>query len=349
MKTACAKTLITIITASFFSVIQFAFGQTHVVDKVQFFNDQTAVNATIITDMGKIFNQKMKEGRVFPATFISTLPDSTKVNERVEMEVRGHFRREYCLLPPLKIKFHKDTTSALCTLSSLKLVNPCKSLPSYNQYLLKEYLVYKMYNLITDKSFRVKLLNINWQDSSRKKTSFSQQAFLIEDVKDLAKRNKCSERKNDKINMEETDRKQMTTVAIFEYMIGNTDWSVSVSHNSKLIVPSEGESITPYPVPYDFDYSGLVNTEYAVPDAWLNIDNVQHRVYRGFPRTLDELNEALIVFKQQKENIYALINNFDLLTVNNKKDMISYLDDFYKIINKQNEIKSIFIDNARRD
>ncbi len=343
------KTFFTALVISFFSTLHFAYGQTAAIDKVQFFNDSSPLNATLVTDMGRLFGQKMKVGVIFPAKFICTLPDSTKVNEQIQMEVRGHLRREYCLVPPLKLKFNNKTSPILSPLNSLKLVNPCKSLNNYNQYLLKEFLAYKIYNLITDKSFHVRLVNLNWEDSSKSKKNVFQQAFLLEDVKDLATRNKCTESKLEKLDMESTDRSQMTIAALFEYMIGNTDWSVAAGHNFKLIQPEGDNYARPFAVPYDFDYSGLVNAEYAVPDQWLNIENVQQRVYRGFPRTMDELNAALTIFKQQKENIYALINNFNLLTSSGKKEMISYLEEFYQIIGNPNLVKSKFIDNARRE
>ena len=139
----------------------------------------------------------------------------------------------------------------------------------------------------------------------------------------------------------------MTIVALFEYMIGNTDWGVSVNHNTKLILSKTDSSQRPYVVPYDFDYSGLVNTDYAVPDEKLNITSVTERLYQGFPRSMEEINEVLDIFKKQKSNIYSLINNFDLLTSKSKKEMISYLDSFFKMINDPVELNDVFIENAR--
>jgi len=89
-----------------------------------------------------------------------------------------------------------------------------------------------------------------------------------------------------------------------------------------------------------------VNTSYAVPDEKLGIESVRERLYRGLPRTMDEVNEALDIFKKQKENIYTLIEKFDLLTSNSKKDIISYLDEFYDQISKPQKVKEIFIQNA---
>ena len=163
----------------------------------------------------------------------------------------------------------------------------------------------------------------------------------------MAKRNNCKDWTAGRPNTEYTDRNQMLLVALFEYMIGNTDWSVPVRHNIRTIRLKDDSLASPFSVPYDFDYSGLVNTDYAVPDPMLNIETVVERVYRGYPRTMDELNEAFKVFNSKKEEIYSLINNFKLLESNTKKSMIQYLDEFYKIIQKPNEVKSIFIQGAR--
>jgi hypothetical protein len=328
---------------------QHVYCQTSTFDKVKFFKDETTVNVTLETYWGKLIKQKNKIGNVFPARFISKLPDGTNVNEKVDLIVRGHFRRDYCYIPPLKLTFKKDTASVLAPLKSIKLVNTCKLNSGNEQNLLKEYLIYKIYNLITDKSIRVRLLNIEYKDSAEKKSDYTGPAFLTEDVKDMAKRNECIEFSKGKVMTEATSRKQMTIVALFEYMIGNTDWSVPGDHNIKLIQLKSDSTSRPFPVAYDFDYSGLVNTDYAIPDAMFNTESVQQRVYRGFPRSMEELEEALLIFKAQKENIVALINGFEPLSASNKKGMISYLQQFYTLIDKPKEVKSIFIDNARKE
>jgi hypothetical protein len=153
--------------------------------------------------------------------------------------------------------------------------------------LLKEYMVYVIYNMLTNKSFHARLLDLQYQDSSGKKKTIAEHAFLLEGVKEMAKRNNCIEWKKGDLQTESTDRDQMTLVAIFEYMIGNTDWGVSVGHNIKLIQSKEDSSSRPFAVPYDFDYSGLVNTDYSIPDEKLGTETVLQRVYRGFPRSVE--------------------------------------------------------------
>ena len=136
-------------------------------------------------------------------------------------------------------------------------------------------------------------------------------------------------------------------VCIFQYMIGNTDWSVRQYHNIKLMVPKNDTLARPYVIPYDFDYAGLVNAPYAIPNEGLDITSVTQRLYRGFPRTMDELQMNLNIFKEKKDVIMFYLTDFPLLNVKVRRDMTRYLDEFYKIIEDKNSIRSVFITNAR--
>ena len=327
---------------------QSSYGQIFIVDKSRFFEDTAVINATIITDLSHLLKKRGKATGQYPANFSATLANGFSVNEPIFLELRGHMRKDYCYIPPLKIIFKNKKDSVLRSLGSLKLVSECKTSSTDEQYLLKEFLAYKIYNLLTDMSFRVRLLNLTLADSVKNKT-LNEHAFLIEDIKDLAERNNCDDLKNAKVNTEATDRRQMTIVAIFEYMIGNTDWGVPVQHNVKLILSKIDSLNHPYAVPYDFDYAGLVNTDYAVPDEKLGIQSVRDRVYRGFPRSTQEINDILNIFKKQKDNIYSLINNFDLLTSASKKDIIHYLDGFFDLINSPEQVNNTFHRNARTE
>ena len=318
-------------------------------DNVQFFKDTGMLNVTITTSISRIMRQKQKEGAQFPAYFSTTLPDGFTVVDSILLEVRGHFRRDYCYLPPIRVIFKNNPYSVMRPLGSLKLVSQCKTFSTDKQCLLKEFIIYKIYNLLTDMSFRVRLLNLSWQDTVNKAKSVSEYAFLMEDMKDLAERNQCHELKNAKLKTEATDRRQMTLVAIFEYMIGNTDWAVPVNHNTKFIISKSDSTHRPYVVPYDFDYSGFVNTDYAVPDEHLPIQTVRERLYRGFPRSMEELNDVLAIFNERKAAIYDLINNFELFTERSKKEMIDYIDEFYAVIKDPQVVSDIFIRNARTE
>lgn len=151
------------------------------------------------------------------------------------------------------------------------------------------------------------------------------------------------------MHTEETNRQQMTRVALFEYMISNVDWSVPAGHNIKLIVPREDTNDIPYPVPYDFDHSGLVKTDYALPPPNIDILDVTERRYRGFPRQMEELQVIVDEYNQQKENVYKLIEEFTLLSPSSRKNMIGFLKGFYNVLSKPNAINSEFIKNARKE
>jgi hypothetical protein len=176
---------------------------------------------------------------------------------------------------------------------------------------------------------------------------FSQYAFLIEDDADMAKRNKCVKKEDQQWQTESTDRNTMTMVAVFEYMISNGDWSVPNNHNTKLIFEKGNTGASPYVVPYDFDHSGFVNAGYALPSELLGTETVTERVYRGFPREMEELQETFDIYRKQKEAITSLIMNFTLLKERTRKEIVAYLEDFYKTINDKRKVQSIFIDNAR--
>ncbi|HEX5150637.1 MAG TPA: hypothetical protein VFW07_04280 [Parafilimonas sp.] len=316
------------------------------IDEVKFFEEDSIINAKLSMDISKFIKSSSKPAYM-PATFTCTIGDSI-VSEEIRIEARGNVRRQICYMPPIKMNFHNPASPKLYPLNTLKMVGPCKTNEEHDQLVLKEYLIYKMYNLLTEKSFRVRLLNLRFEDSKGNKKSFNQHAFLIESTKEMAKRSACKAFKNTKINTENTNRGQMTLVAIFEYMIGNTDWSVPGGHNIVLMQLKKDSTARPFVVGYDFDYAGLVNAEYAVPTEDLGLESVRERLYRGFSRTPDELNTAIAVFNDKKDSIYSLIKNFTLLTERNRGEIIQYLDDFYKTINNKNQVKSVFIEGARR-
>lgn len=329
----------------FISTSSFSQNSSAVVNPLNFFQNDSPLNVKLSMDVSKLLKTSLKPAYI-PGTFACNVGDSS-ISEEIRIIARGKVRREICYMPPIKLNFHNPTSPKFYPLNSLKLVWPCTQNIVSDQLVIKEYLVYKIYNLLTDKSFRVRLLNLICEDEAGKKKTYSSHAFVIEDIKSVAKRNQCKELKNVRAMSETTDRNQMTLVALFQYMIGNTDWGVSVNHNTVLIQSKKDSLSLPFVIPYDFDYAGLVNAGYAVPNEGLDIENVRQRLYRGFPRTLEELNEVIRLFDKQKDQIYSLVNTCEPLSEKNKKEMISYFDEFYKIIGNKKQVQYIFIDQAR--
>jgi len=318
------------------------------IDSATFFRDEQPFEMVLSTDLKNFVNKKMTKAEQ-PATVTFTFPDSLTIKEDIRINTRGKFRLENCQMPPILLNFKNQSSPRLRPLGKLKLVVGCGSGFEDEQLIIKEYLAYKMYNMLTEKSFRVRLVKIKYEDSRGKMKSYSQYGFLLEDVDDMAARNKCKELEDVAIQTESTDRKQMTLVALFEYMIGNTDWSVPAFHNIKLIQAAKNPQAIPIAVPYDLNHCGFVNAEYAVPPEDLGIESVKDRLYRGFPRTMEELQEAIAVFNSQKKAIYALIANCEWLSKGNKKETTNYLDGFYKTVDNKNAVRHTFIDNARKE
>jgi len=150
-------------------------------------------------------------------------------------------------------------------------------------------------------------------------------------------------------NTEQTNRDQMTLVTLFEYLIGNTDWSVPAYHNVKLIGPKDNQNVRPFVVAYDFDICGFVDPPYATIDEKLQeqISTVRERLNRGFPRTMEELKIAVKLFNDKKEKIIGLIKNNEQLNSKEKSRTIDYVEDFYKTINNDRELNKIFVAGGR--
>lgn len=318
------------------------------VDKVKFFEEESVINANLEFDMKDLLAKKALD-RYLPATVTMTFKDGATVTQKAEVTARGNFRRETCFMPGLKINFKKDSTGPLARFKEVKLTNGCSSGDDPGQLVVKEFLAYKIYNLLTDMSLRVRFMNISFKDVSGKRKPYTQYGFLIEDIDDMAKRNKMVEIEGTKYNTEQTNRDQMTIVTLFEYMIGNTDWSVPAYHNIKLIGPKGDQNVRPYTVAYDFDICGFVDPPYATIDEQLQeqIANVRERLNRGFPRAMDELKIAVKLYNDKKEKILALIKNNEHLKAKEKSIAVSYIEDFYKTINNDRELNRIFVEGGR--
>ena len=320
------------------------------VDKVKFFEEESTVNATLEMDLKDLLAKKAPD-RFLPATISFTTKDGTTITEKIEASVRGNFRRETCFMPGLKLNFKKDSNSSLYKFKELKLSNGCNTGDESGQLVVKEFLAYKMYNLLTDMSLRVRFMNVSFKDVSGKKKPYTQYAFLIEDVDEMAKRNNMVEIEGTQYNTEQTNRDQMTIVTLFEYLIANTDWSVPAYHNVKLIGPKDVTGTRPYVVAYDFDICGFVDPPYATIDEQLQeqISSVRERLNRGFPRTMEELKVAVKLYNDKKEKIIGMIKSNEYLSSKEKSKSVSYVEDFYKIINNDRDLQRIFVDGGRKN
>lgn len=334
-----------IIAVLFFCLVPPVLAQKAIVDDKKFFQDEEPVEMTVYMDIRNLIAQKKSLNYVY-ATINCKFPGEKVVDGQVRIKPRGHFRKDNCRLSSLTFDFKNDDYPAFSKLGTLKLVGGCGFSQHDEQYLLKEYLVYKIYNLLTDMSFRVRLVHINYNDTKGKIKTYSQYAFFIEDTDDMAKRNKCREKEVVNYSHQQFHREQACFVYLFQYMIGNTDWSMPFYHNIKLLVDRKDTFSRPFPVAYDFDMTGLVNPPYGEGNSKLGLEKLTDRLYRGYPRTIEEVEGVAKIFLQKEEAIYALIRNFNLLSNKNKNDMLVFLADFFTEIKSRKKLMSTCVNNA---
>jgi hypothetical protein len=276
-------------------------------------------------------------------------PGGDTVTMEVRLRTRGHYRLRTCQYPPLKIVFDRAHTAHTIFAhqgGSLKLVVQCRNNRSYANYLLEEHLIYGVYNRLTERSFRARLAMVTYVDPREKHAAETRYGFFIEDDDRMAARNGASVFKEKGVYQADTDFGQMTLLAVFQYMIGNTDWSVAGLHN---IVPIRDSTTTIFPVPYDFDWSGVIWTPYAQPDPRLGISTVRQRIFRGACRTPVELAPVFARFTALKDSIYALYRRQPGLEPERVKQALEYYDEFYKITNDPGKVAHEFLRSCARN
>jgi len=269
-------------------------------------------------------------------------PDNSLTELPVRIKTRGHFRKlkQNCNYPPLLLNFSKETSknSIFSEQDKLKLVTPCRD----EKYVIREYLVYKLYNLTTPRSFKARLVRFN-MDSSDPGTKNIETLYgiLLEEEDQMAKRNNTILVEGKLMRPGQTEREDFLNMAVFEYMIGNTDWSVQYYQNVKLIAT---DSIsTPVTVPYDFDHAGIVGAPYAQPAPELQMSSTRERRYRGYClQDMSQFESVLTRYNKLKDDFYKVYTDNTLLDESYIKSTTKYLDDFYKTINDPKKLKIEF-------
>jgi len=291
------------------------------------------------------YKRKRSDVDYLDAIMTYHISETDSINKEVKVKSRGEFRRNYCNFPPLLLNFKmKDTIGQeFSRIDKLKMVTHCR--PGTEENLFREFLIYKLYSALTENSFRVRLLKVNYINTFKKSKVESEYAFVIEPIDLLAKRIDAIEVET-RLTQKNIKPEMMDRMAIFNYMIGNPDWSVPIQHNIKTLVQaSSAQPNLGVIVPYDFDISGLVNTKYAIPFEGLRIKTVRERIYLGICREEQVFINALNEFSDKQEEFYKIINEFPYLKEKSKERMISYLEEYFRDLEKPDILVKVF----RRD
>lgn len=305
------------------------------------------IEITLTAPFRSIARDRDEDPEDRPGT-LSYLADGEQHTLDIGIRPRGKSRRDrqVCTFPPLRLDLPKAELKQTLfkKQNKLKLVTHCKTNKSHEQVLLREYLAYRILNLLTEASFRVRLLNVTYIDDERPGRPVTRLGFLIEDKKRLARRLDTT-----LVDTLRVDRRKLapapTTIAeLFQFLISNTDFSFTAGpvndkccHNA---VPVAGVAGAVIPVPYDFDVSGLVDAPYALPPDGLKQRNVRDRLFRGFCRPPPYLDDAVASYQAARAAIYALVSELDGLDDKNRRQVTRFIDGFYAILDDPEQFQA---------
>lgn len=287
---------------------------------------------TLRGNMRDLLNDRTDTPKNYSLLFSYSKDGTEEITMPVDVKTRGHFRRQKanCFYPPLLIQF-PTTKSQLSSVfkdqKKLKLVMPCRN----DEYIIREWLVYKLYNLVTLESFKARLVKVTLEDAQNRKPVTPFYGILLEEANQMAKRNKLISVER-RLKPQQVQPDAFLNMAVFEYLIGNTDWSVPYLHNIKLLA-KDSLSI-PTAIPYDFDHAGIVNSPYAFPAELLQMSSVRQRRYRGY--CVDDMKvfeDVIARYNSLRKDIYNLYIECPFLDAKYIKGTIKYLDEFYATIN----------------
>lgn len=300
---------------------------------------------TITTGLGSLLKDRDSTSRTLHGAELAYRDSSGAIIKvPIALRTRGHFRRQVrnCDFPPLKVEIAKAAAKKTVFDGNrvLKLASSCRpGSAEYEQYILQEAAVFRMYQAITPWSYRVRLAHVTYQDSVGKVKPVVSWAFFVEDDGDLAQRRDVKKFETKGAYFDDLDPSLWGTAQLFQYMIGNTDWSVSGLHNITLL---KDTAAVVHPVPYDFDWTGAVDARYAFPDKSLPIRMVTERLWRGDCRPAEQLAPTIDLFKSRREAIEKAYMDIEPLAAARKERMKKYFAEFWALIDNPKRAASEF-------
>jgi hypothetical protein len=312
-----------------------------------FYSAETPMEMSLTTNMKRIKSDKSDKAPWRPATVSFTDTSGKVVSIPTLIKTRGIWRLKNCELPPLRLNFKSELTKStmLRGVDKPKLVSACHNDDDYERYVIEEMQLYRIYGLLTPVSHRARLLKMKYTDSASGKVQATGMAIMLEEPEVLAARVS-----GEVVNLKGALPGDLSTehdvlTGLFQYMIGNTDWSVYALHNIDLVRAQTGDHM---PIPYDFDFSGVINAPYATVDPKLPIMHVRDRLYRGYCHDPQDFQKAFALFNEKKPQIYALYSDSigSQLPKGTVKETLKYFDDFYETINNPRRAKREILDSC---
>ena len=298
------------------------------------FEQDSVVRFTLTTNFRALSRSRSGDARYYGAKLTYSDTGAAPITIPLRVRARGHWRRTNCEMPPILLNFWTDSSkkTLFARLDRGRLVVHCRNNDTHGQYVLQEFQLYRIYNLLTPFSHRARLAHVTYVDSASGRQIAARYGFILEDDDDMAERNggRQNELKGAKVG--DLDPYTDALVGVFQYLIGGTDWSVAGLHNIQLVSLPNG---VVHAVAYDFDWSGAVNASYAKPDYRLPITAVRQRLFRGYCAPPEQFARVFALFNEKKPAIYALYSDHlgRLMNPDVARRTLEYFDDFYETIN----------------
>lgn len=294
---------------------------------------------TIRTDIQQLIDNKEVEGNSYQEAMLTGMSMGNQIFQgEINIRPRGITRKSRCNFPPLMLQVKKTQREELQVGKSenIKLVTYCKDSIGYQDWIKKEYLAYKLYNSLEEYSFRVKLVEVSYEDSKGQHPTIQRTGFIIEPLEELAERFDC-DIVPDEQAIKSIHKEKYKLLTAFQYMIGNSDWNFSNRHNIRLLQCKTDSS--PIPVPYDFDYSGLVNADYATPHPMLPIKKVTERIFQWRGSADEDFSATMQVFQDKRPVLEGILKQEGLLSNETLSEAENYFDEFFQNIISPEVIK----------
>jgi hypothetical protein len=313
------------------------------------FDSDNYLELRIITDIDTLLQDKIDNSSYHLSRLSYKSSDSTWISLDADIRVRGNFRKqsENCDFPPLKIRIDKKNrmNTIFENNRELKMVTHCQSnIPEYEQYVIQEYLIYRLYSILSDISYKTRLLKVTYIDKNDPGYTFQKFAFFLEDQDLMEERLNGHFLALQTVNPEDIDWDHYVIISFFQYMIINTDWSLPILHNIDLFSPDYFKP--PIPVPFDFDWSGLINIPYKVPTVAGMQVRIPERIYKGPCLKRKEANKIKQLFQEKKNEISNLYINCPFLDDNYKTETLKNLQIFYQILDDKYIFDSTFMEKC---
>ncbi|MCC7001561.1 MAG: hypothetical protein IT357_05360 [Gemmatimonadaceae bacterium] len=273
------------------------------------FRDDAPLTLTLTTNLRDLVRERdSTDLRWFGAEMSYADSAGTLRRLPVELRARGHFRRQArnCAFPPLFIRAERAARDGTILQGNprLKLVTPCRpTSDDYQQYIYVEYLTYRTYAIVNPVHHRTRLARITYRDSTDRVKPITVMAFFLEIEEEVADEAKLKFTEQTGAVFDDMEPEALNRLSLFEYWVGNTDWSLGALHNISIFQKPDGPYV---PIAYDFDWSGVVNARYSFPSEKLGIRTVRDRLHRGPCRSSAEWAPIIAHFQSKRAAVDSL-------------------------------------------